>query len=184
MMIKMEETPNPDTLKFIPNDPVTDGEIEEFKDRKDTARSPLAKRLFDIPGVGSVFLAPDFISVTKTDEGDWRQLSTHIIDSIRDHYLSGLPVLNPSKETGQTDNSDDDELIIQIKALLEERVRPAVAADGGDINFVSFEEGIVYLQMRGACSGCPSATVTLKSGIENMLKHFIPEIIAVEAVPE
>jgi len=188
MFIQTEVTPNPGTLKFVPPEPVMEGRaVTEFKDEAASEISPLAKRLFGIRGVESVFLAPDFIAVTKDDEGSWDQLSTLVVDAIRDHYLSGLPVINtpdPVSETPEGDQAEDDEIVIQIKELLEERVRPAVAADGGDITFVSFEDGVVYLELRGACSGCPSSIVTLKTGIENMLKHFIPEVIAVEAVPE
>lgn len=187
MFIQTEATPNPETLKFVPPEPVMAGDaVTEFKDEAASEISPLAKRLFGIRGVESVFLAPDFIAVTKDGEGNWDQLSTLVVDAIRDHYLSGLPVMNdPVAETsGEKETEEGDEVVIQIKELLEERVRPAVAADGGDITFVGFEDGIVYLELRGACSGCPSASITLKTGIENMLKHFIPEVIAVEAVPE
>jgi len=190
MFIQTEVTPNPETLKFVPPEPVmANGAVKEFKDEAASEESPLAKRLFGIQGVESVFLAPGFIAVTKDNESAWEQLSSFIVDAIRDHYLSGLSVMNDAvPETSESDhaedNEEDDEIVSQIKEILEERVRPAVAADGGDITFVGFEDGIVYLELRGACSGCPSAAITLKSGIENMLKHFIPEVTGVEAVPE
>ena len=182
MFIQTEDTPNPETLKFIPGDAVLKMGTRDFADKDASNISPLAARLFQVGGVMRVFLSTDFISVTKETSSDWNELKPAILAGIMEHYSSGNPVLNPEEEKETlTINSEDTETIKQIKDLLETRVRPAVAMDGGDISFCSFEEGVVTLQMKGACAGCPSSTATLKMGIENMLRHYIPEVREVRA---
>lgn len=178
MFIQTEQTPNPATIKFIPGQTVMLKGCAEFRNPDEAARSLLAARLFRIEGVTSVFLASDFISVTRGRESDWSFLKPHVLAAIMEHYLSGLPVIED--EEHQEDRGLESEIVIQIRELLDTRVRPAVARDGGDIDFVKFEDGIVWLRMKGACAGCPSSTATLKLGIENMLKHYVPEIRAVE----
>ena len=182
MFIQTETTPNPATLKFIPGRAVMPEGTAQFADAEAAKRSPLAERLFGVPGVTAVFLGHDFISVTKDDAQDWFQLKPSILGSIMEHYTSGRPVvLAPAGESALAGEGDS-ETVAAIKELIETRVRPAVAQDGGDIVFEHFEDGIVYLQMHGACSGCPSSTATLKSGIENMLRHYIPEVVEVRAL--
>jgi Fe-S cluster biogenesis protein NfuA len=192
MFIQTEETPNPATLKFIP-----DGHIilkngtAEFKNQKQAeSKSPLALQLFAITGVEAVFFGHDFITITKSGNAVWKYLTSEIQAVIMDFFLTGK---NPmfenqenanAKEASDTSSEGDSEIVKQIKELIEIKVRPAVAMDGGDIIFHSFENGIVYLMLKGSCSGCPSSTVTLKSGIENMLKHYIPEVEAVEQISE
>lgn len=182
MFIKTEETPNPETLKFLPGQAVMSKGTAEFKSEDDAIKSPLAKRLLQINGVKSVFFAADFIAVTKDEDLVWDLLTPHVMNGLMEHFTSGLPVVE--EVSTLTEDEDDNEIVKQIKEILAERVRPAVAMDGGDIEFHSFEEGVVYLRMKGACSGCPSSTMTLKAGVENLLKHFIPEVTAVEAVTE
>lgn len=175
MFIQTEDTPNPLTLKFIPGVAVLPGDTAEFASVESAGTSPLAKRIFAIDGVVSIFLSGDFIAVTKDDASDWFALKPSVLAGIMEHFASGLPVM----ETPQSYNEDsieENETVQQIKHLLDTRVRPAVAMDGGDITFHSFDDGIVMLQMRGACQGCPSSTATLKMGIENMLRHYIPEV--------
>jgi Fe-S cluster biogenesis protein NfuA len=184
MFIQTEVTPNPATLKFLPGQDVLGQDVlgqgsAEFTDASKTDNSPLAKLLFAIDGVSSVFFGADFITITKTEVSDWTMIKASVLAAIMDHYSSGQPVLINTQILG--DSPDQDPLITKIKELLDTRVRPSVAQDGGDITFDRFEDGIVYLQMKGSCSGCPSSTATLKHGIENMLKYYIPEIIAVEA---
>ena len=182
MFIQTEDTPNPDTLKFIPGTAILNKGTSDFPNLESANASPLALRLFEINGVSRVFLATDFISVTKQTELDWNHLKPSILTGIMDHFSSGLPVINQSDEINlENNNAEDSETIKQIKDLLETRVRPAVAMDGGDISFCSFESGVVTLQMKGACAGCPSSTATLKMGIENMLRHYIPEVTEVRA---
>ena len=182
MFIQTEDTPNPETLKFMPGENVLQKGTEDFSNLEAAKRSPLASRLFEVDGVSRVFLGSDFISVTKNVDVDWNTLKPSILTSIMEHYASGFPILNDiQKKDSEDNNIEDTETIKQIKDLLETRVRPAVAMDGGDITFCSFEDGIVTLQMKGACAGCPSSTATLKMGIENMLRHYIPEVIEVKA---
>ena len=182
MFIQTEDTPNPDTLKFMPGTIILNKGTADFSNSGSANDSPLASRLFTIEGVSRVFLASDFISVTKQSELDWNVLKPSILTGIMEHFSSGLPVLNKNEEDDtEYSNSEDSETIKQIKDLLETRVRPAVAMDGGDISFCSFESGVVTLQMKGACAGCPSSTATLKMGIENMLRHYIPEVTEVKA---
>lgn len=185
MFIQTEDTPNPETLKFLPGLTVVDQGTYNFKSRDEASHSPLARRLFTVDGVKAVFLAQDFISVTKEEETEWPTLKTIILTEIMDHFTSGLPVIDESKaKNDKSAGQEDNELTLQIKELLDTRVRPAVAMDGGDIIFHSFKEGVVFLEMHGACSGCPSSTVTLKSGIENMLRYYVPEVEEVRAVDE
>ena len=182
MFIQTEDTPNPETLKFIPGSIILKTGTADFSSKEHTSSSPLASRLFDIDGVSRVFLATDFISVTKDPQLDWNNLKPLILTGIMEHYSSGLPAINGTEDKQlDTNNDEDSETIKQIKDLLETRVRPAVAMDGGDITFCSFESGVVTLQMKGACAGCPSSTATLKMGIENMLRHYIPEVTEVRA---
>ena len=178
MFIQTEDTPNPATLKFIPGVDVLPGNSAEFNSSDEAKTSPLASRLLRIDGVESVFLSGDFVSITKADQMEWFALKPSVLAGIMEHFASGLPVMDAAQDS-DADNSDDDEVVQQIKHLLDTRVRPAVAMDGGDITFHSFDEGVVTLQMRGACQGCPSSTATLKMGIENMLRHYIPEVVEV-----
>jgi Fe-S cluster biogenesis protein NfuA len=183
MFIQTEQTPNPATLKFLPGRVVMASGTADFPDPTSAGRSPLAERLFALPGVTGVFLGADFITVSKHDDGDWYQLKPAILALIMEHFTAGRPVLSATAEAAEAAvDEEDDEVVAQIKELLETRVRPAVAQDGGDIIFHDFEDGIVYLQMQGSCSGCPSSTATLKAGIENMLRHYIPEVMEVRAV--
>jgi Fe-S cluster biogenesis protein NfuA len=184
MFIQTESTPNPATLKFLPGREVMgEGRVADFASREAAARSPLARALFETPEVGRVFFGADFISVTKS-EGDWATLKPAILGAIMEHFTRGLPLIEAGAEETEASGSEDSEIVAQIKDLIETRVRPAVAQDGGDIVFRGFDEasGVVFLHMRGSCAGCPSSTMTLKNGIENMLRHYVPEVSAVEAV--
>ena len=181
MFIQTEDTPNPDTLKFMPGDSVLKTGSADFTSAESSLSSPLASRIFEIDGVSRVFLSSDFISVTKESDLEWNDLKPSILAGIMEHFSSGLPALNIEEETTENNYAEDTEIVKQIKDLLETRVRPAVAMDGGDISFCSFEAGVVTLQMKGACAGCPSSTATLKMGIENMLRHYIPEVTEVKA---
>ena len=182
MFIQTEDTPNPETLKFIPGNIILKTGTADFSSKEVASDSPLASRLFEIDGVSRVFLATDFISVTKDPQLDWNNLKPSILTGIMEHYSTGLPAINETEDkNSESNNIEDSETIKQIKDLLETRVRPAVAMDGGDITFCSFESGVVTLQMKGACAGCPSSTATLKMGIENMLRHYIPEVTEVRA---
>jgi Fe-S cluster biogenesis protein NfuA len=186
MFIQTEATPNPATLKFIPGRPVLDSGSMEFANREAAARSPLAERLFAVPGVTSVFYGSDFITVTKNDS-DWQHLKPAILGAIMEHYMSGVPLLadgtaasdDAQDEEDEFYREEDAETVEMIKDLIETRVRPAVANDGGDITFRGFKDGIVYLNMKGACSGCPSSTATLQHGIQNLLRHFVPDVVEV-----
>jgi Fe-S cluster biogenesis protein NfuA len=184
MFIQTETTPNPATLKFIPGRAVmTDGTAQFVSADAADGKSPLAQRLFGVQGVTGVFLGGDFISVTKDGALDWFQLKPSILAAIMEHYTSGRPVMLTQAAPSSAEAAEiDSETVAAIKELIETRVRPAVAQDGGDIIFEHFEDGVVYLQMHGACSGCPSSTATLKAGIENMLRHYIPEVVEVRAL--
>lgn len=183
MFIQTEATPNPATLKFIPGRTVLDSGTLEFSSAESAARSPLAERLFAVAGVTGVFYGSDFVTVTKAD-GDWQHLKPAILGAIMEHYMSGAPLLADgaassdaeSDEEGEFFNEEDAETVEQIKDLIETRVRPAVANDGGDITFRGFKDGIVYLNMKGSCAGCPSSTATLQHGIQNLLRHFVPDV--------
>ncbi len=183
MFIQTEQTPNPATLKFLPGETVLESGTADFTDRDEAGvRSPLAENLFGVEGVAAVFFGRDFITITKLADEDWYVMKPAILGVIMEHFTAGKPVMNdtaPALESGSED--DDDEIVTQIKELLDTRVRPAVAMDGGDIVFHGFEDGVVFLAMRGACAGCPSSTATLKMGIENMLRHYIPEVVEVRA---
>lgn len=185
MFIQTEPTPNPATLKFIPGRPVLENGTLDMRTREAAVKSPLAQALFEIPHVGGVFFGNDFISVTKTD-GDWQQIKPAVLGAIMEHYMSGAPLVPSEAEAeGASDeffDAKDEETVTLIKDLLETRVRPAVAGDGGDITFKGYKEGVVYLHMQGACSGCPSSTATLKHGIQNLLRHFVPEVTEVRPV--
>jgi Fe-S cluster biogenesis protein NfuA len=176
MFIQTEETPNPATLKFIPGTEVLGQGSVELASAEAAERSALGRRLFGVDGVVSVFLGGDFIAVTKAEAAEWFALKPSVLAAIMEHYASGLPVLDTPASPEAEAGGDEDDTVQQIKHLLDTRVRPAVAMDGGDIVFHSFEDGVVTLEMRGACSGCPSSTATLKMGIENMLRHYIPEV--------
>jgi Fe-S cluster biogenesis protein NfuA len=184
MFIQTEQTPNPATLKFLPGCAVMSSGTANFTDRRAAARSPLAERLFDLPEIAGVFLGADFITVTKEGDSDWHQLKPAVLAAIMEHFTAGRPVIAAGAEepSAAGEGEDEDEVVSQIKELLETRVRPAVAMDGGDIVFHDFEDGVVYLHMQGSCSGCPSSTATLKAGIENMLRHYIPEVVEVRAI--
>ena len=185
MFIQTEATPNPATLKFLPGRAVLDNGTLDLREREQAAQSPLAERLFNIAGVSGVFFGSDFITVTKTD-GEWQQLKPMILGAIMEHFMSGEPLLT-SGAAEQTDGDEfydaaDAETVATIKDLIETRVRPAVANDGGDITFRGFKDGVVYLNMKGACSGCPSSTATLQHGIQNLLRHFIPDVTEVRPI--
>ena len=183
MFIQTEATPNPATVKFLPGKAVSPRGVFDFKGADEASQSPLAQRLFTLQGVSGVFLGSDFVSVSKAEDTDWSMLKPMILAALMEHFSTGQPVvLEGAGDDSGAVQDDDDPIVVQIKQLIEERVRPAVMMDGGDIVFDSFEDGVVYLQMRGACAGCPSSTMTLKSGIENMLKHFVPEVKEVRPV--
>jgi len=191
MFIQTEATPNPATLKFLPGKEVLLEGTADFRDA-DSARaeSPLAGRLFDIAGVKGVFFGFDFITVTKDDGPEWQHLKPAILGAIMEHFMTGQPVMAAGTQAARDDadageefyDKDDTEIVITIKELLDTRVRPAVAQDGGDITFRGYQDGTVFLHMKGACAGCPSSTATLKHGIQNLLKHFVPEVQHVEQV--
>jgi len=188
MFIQTEATPNPNTLKFLPGREVMASGTAFFTSAKEAAPSPLAAALFKIEGVAAVFLGADFITVSRAEGVEWETLKAPLLSAVMDHFVTGKPVIGDvemwRKGDAEKENSasGDPALVAQIKELIETRVRPAVAQDGGDIIFRGFEDGIVKLELHGACSGCPSSTMTLKNGIENMLKHYVPEVVAVEAV--
>jgi Fe-S cluster biogenesis protein NfuA len=185
MFIQTEATPNPATLKFLPGRAVLETGTLDLRDPADAAKSPLAERLFGIKGVNGVFFGSDFITVSKSD-GEWPQLKPAILGAIMEHFMSGAPLLKEGAADGAADDeffdAADEEVVTTIKDLIETRVRPAVANDGGDITFKGFKEGIVYLHMKGACSGCPSSTATLRHGIQNLLRHYVPEVVEVRPV--
>ena len=182
MFIQTEATPNPATLKFLPGRPVLPDGVLDIPDPAEAAKSPLAERLFAVPGVTGVFLGSDFITVTKPD-GDWQHVKPAIFGAIMEHFMSGAPITNGDAQASDVADeffdSKDAETVATIKELIETRVRPAVANDGGDITFRGFKDGIVFLHMKGSCSGCPSSTATLKHGIQNLLRHFVPDVVEV-----
>jgi Fe-S cluster biogenesis protein NfuA len=184
MFIQTEPTPNPATLKFLPGRAVMEQGTANFPDAASAVRSPLAERLFTVPGVTGVFLGTDFVTVSKDDGAEWSQLKPAVLGIIMEHFTAGHSVLLDSTAAAgePTDEDEDNEIVSQIKELIDTRVRPAVAQDGGDIIFHAFADGVVYLHMQGSCSGCPSSTATLKAGIENMLRHYVPEVQEVRAV--
>jgi len=183
MFIQTELTPNPKTVKFIPGEEVSPQKNVTYKDILEAENSPLAKKLFLIDGIDSVFLGSDFISITKTDNFEWQVLKPLILSQIMQHYMSNEKVIDEIKETAQVEvNAEDKDIVTQIEEILETRVRPSVADHGGDIVFHGYSDGVVELGLRGSCSGCPSSMATLKTGVENMLKHYIPEITEVREV--
>lgn len=185
MFIQTEATPNPLTLKFLPGVDVMGSGTMFFTSKDDASISPLASELLGIDGVTAIFFGADFITVTKDEASHWEALKPILLTAIMDHFVAGKPVmLKPGGEAASSAHEDDSDIVKQIKELIDTRVRPAVAQDGGDIVYRGFDNGIVLLELHGACSGCPSSTVTLKNGIENMLKHYVPEVVAVEAVNE
>ena len=186
MFIQTEATPNPATLKFLPGRQVMPEGTLDMTTAEEAAQSPLAARLFGIEGVSGVFFGYDFVTVTRS-KGEWQHLKPAILGAIMEHFMSGAPLLAAgvapvTQEEGEFFEPEDAKTVETIKTLLETRIRPAVAGDGGDIAFKGFRDGIVYLAMKGACAGCPSSTMTLKNGIENMLRHYIPEVVEVRAV--
>jgi Fe-S cluster biogenesis protein NfuA len=184
MFIQTEATPNPATLKFLPGRAVLDTGTLDMPTKEAAAQSPLAEKLFGLPNVSGVFFGSDFISITKND-GDWQQIKPAILGAIMEHYMSGAPLVATGSDAAADDeffDEKDSETVATIKDLIETRVRPAVAGDGGDITFKGYKEGVVFLQMKGACSGCPSSTATLQHGIQNLLKHFVPEVTEIRPV--
>ncbi|MEZ5796093.1 MAG: NifU family protein [Paracoccaceae bacterium] len=184
MFIQTESTPNPATLKFLPGQTVLEMGTADFPDAEAAARSPLARRIFASGGVTGVFFGTDFVTVTKAEDVDWQHIKPAILGAIMEHYQSGAPVIEGEQSGGghAEHSGEDADIVRQIKELLDTRVRPAVAQDGGDITFHGFDRGVVYLHMQGACAGCPSSTLTLKMGIENLLRHYIPEVTEVRPV--
>lgn len=181
MFIQTETTPNPTTLKFLPGRSVLSTGTLDMPDKESAAQSALAERLFGIPGVSGVFFGSDFITVSK-NAGEWPQLKPAILGAIMEHFMSGAPILKAETAEARQDefyDAADAETVATIKELIETRVRPAVANDGGDITFRGYKDGIVYLDMKGSCSGCPSSTATLKHGIQNLLRHFVPDVVEV-----
>lgn len=184
MFIQTESTPNPATLKFLPGQTVMETGTADFPSAEGSESSPLAQRIFAVDGVNAVFLGRDFVTITKADSSEWDHIKPSLLGAIMEHFQSGQPVMVGDSEVEHQSNhsGEDAEIVGQIKELLDTRVRPAVAQDGGDITFHGFERGVVYLQMKGACAGCPSSTMTLKMGIENLLRHYIPEVTEVRPV--
>ena len=185
MFIQTESTPNPATLKFLPGQSVMDMGTADFPSADGASASPLAERIFAVEGTAGVFLGSDFVTVTKTDTVDWDHIKPALLGAIMEHFQSGAPVLSDGQTASVAEgdyHAADESIVVQIKELLDTRVRPAVAQDGGDITFHGFDRGIVYLHMKGACAGCPSSTLTLKMGIENLLRHYIPEVVEVRPV--
>jgi len=183
MFIQTEHTPNPATLKFLPGQPVMPSGTANFPVAADAQNSPLAVSLFGVEGIAGVFLGSDFITVTKSDDKDWEIMKPQILGVIMEHFQSGKPVIEgEAKDAAPSDTEAEGGIGQRIKELIDTRVRPAVAQDGGDIIYKGFEDGVVFLHMQGACAGCPSSTATLKHGIENMLRHYIPEVTEVRAI--
>ncbi len=182
MFIQTEDTPNPLTMKFLPGRTVMDSGTANFPDSDSADASPLARRLFDVAGVTGVFLGRDFISVTRSPENDWQMMKPVLLGVIMEHFVTGAPVMSTPVMAAPVSDEADSGVVAQIKELLDTRVRPAVAQDGGDIVFHSYRNGVVSLAMQGACHGCPSSTMTLKIGIENLLKHYIPDVVEVRPV--
>ena len=182
MFIQTESTPNPATLKFLPGQAVLDLGTADFPSADTAGKSPLATRIFAVNGVTGVFLGTDFVTVTKAEAVDWQHIKPAILGAIMEHYQSGAAVMEGEQAAHKVHEGEDGAIVKQIMELLDTRVRPAVAQDGGDITFHGFDRGVVYLNMKGACAGCPSSTLTLKMGIENLLRHYIPEVLEVRPV--
>jgi len=189
MFIQTEATPNPASMKFLPGRTVLESGTLDIRDAESATKSPLAEKLFAIPNIAGVFFGQDFIAVTKS-EGDWNHLKPAILGAVMEHYLSGEPLVRAGTDLASSADGSADEffdekdapMVATIKELIETRVRPAVASDGGDITFKGYRDGVVFLNMRGACAGCPSSTATLKNGIENLLRHFVPDVTEVRPV--
>jgi Fe-S cluster biogenesis protein NfuA len=181
MFIQTESTPNPATLKFLPGQAVLENGTADFSTKEASESSPLAQKIFEVDGISGVFFGNDFITVTKVEALEWDHIKPEILAAIMDHYQSGNPIMadDSGSITHAAHDGPDEDIVRQIKELLDTRVRPAVAQDGGDITFHGFDSGVVYLHMTGACAGCPSSTMTLKMGIENLLRHYIPEVTEV-----
>ncbi|WP_293577283.1 NifU family protein [Phaeobacter sp.] len=186
MFIQTESTPNPATLKFLPGQTVLEMGTADFPSAESAGSSPLAERIFAVSGVTGVFFGNDFVTVTKADAVEWDHIKPAILGAVMEHFQSGKPVMldgSAAQSSGHAEHTGEDgQIVDQIKELLDSRVRPAVAQDGGDITFHGFDRGVVYLHMQGACAGCPSSTLTLKMGIENLLRHYIPEVTEVRPV--
>ncbi|HEX5325317.1 MAG TPA: NifU family protein [Acetobacteraceae bacterium] len=185
MFIETEGTPNPATLKFLPGRDVMGAGTADFAGAETAVRSPLATAIFALPGVARVFLGSDFVTVTKTDMISWQALKPQVLGAIMEHFVAGRPMLEGDDDVDDLATDvlpEDEEIVAQIRELLDTRIRPAVAGDGGDIVFRGYRDGVVKLHMQGSCSGCPSSSATLKHGIENMLRHYVPEVVAVEQV--
>ncbi|MBD7942208.1 NifU family protein [Brevundimonas guildfordensis] len=190
MFIQTEATPNPNALKFLPGRDVAGEQALEYRTIDEAAASPLAEALFELEGVEGVFFGADYVSVTRAADGpDWTAMKAPILSVVMDHFVSGAPLVRAGAETGrdgaaQDDGAPDSEIVAEIKGLLDTRIRPAVAQDGGDILFDHFDEatGVLRLRMRGACAGCPSSSATLKAGVEQMMRHYVPEVTSVEQV--
>ncbi len=185
MFIQTESTPNPATLKFLPGQEVLGAGTADFQSAAAAEKSPLASRIFAVEGVVGVFFGHDFVTVTKAENVEWDHIKPAILGAVMEHYQSGQPVMaeDAVQASGHAEHSGEDaDVVNQIKELLDSRVRPAVAQDGGDITFHGFDRGVVYLHMQGACANCPSSTLTLKMGIENLLRHYIPEVVEVRPV--
>ena len=182
MFIQTEQTPNPSSLKFLPGQQVMATGTADFPNREAAANAPLAERLFAIDGVVGVFLGSDFVTISKRDDTEWYLLKPTILGALMEHFASGQPAVLGESGSPAEEPGDQDEVVQQIRELLDTRVRPAVAQDGGDITFEGFDNGVVFLRMQGACSGCPSSTMTLKAGVENLLRHYVPEVVEVRAV--
>jgi Fe-S cluster biogenesis protein NfuA len=181
MFIQTEETPNPATMKFLPGRDVMVGTLD-VANAEAASQSPLAQELFKIEGVRSVFLGKDFITVTKADSKSWSVMKPPVLTAIMEHFTSDKPIINSTAEATASDMGEVDPIIAKIRDLLDHKIRPAVAQDGGDITFHSFEDGVVYLNLKGSCAGCPSSSMTLKAGVENMLRHYVPEVREVKQI--
>ncbi len=185
MFIQTEATPNPLTIKFIPGEIVLDRGVADFPSAESASgKSPLAERLFKIDGVKGVFFGHDFVSITKNEAKEWLVLKPLVLGALFEHFTTGQKVLADAPVGKDAPSEEDSDVVKQIKEILETRVRPAVARDGGDISFEDFDKGILFLRMQGACAGCPSSVVTLKMGIENMMHHYVPEVLEVRAVQD
>jgi Fe-S cluster biogenesis protein NfuA len=182
MFIQTEETPNPATMKFLPGRDVMGQGTLDILSASEAAQSPLAEVLFGIEGVKSIFLGKDFITVTKDDSRNWALLKPPILTTIMEHFTANKPVLKRQQARDESVGGDENPIITKIRELLDHKIRPAVAQDGGDITFQSYEDGIVYLNLKGSCAGCPSSSMTLKAGVENMLRHYVPEVREVRQV--
>jgi len=185
MFIQTEATPNPNALKFLPGRDVAGDQTLEYRTIDEAAASPLAEALFELEGVEGVFFGADYVSVTRAADGpDWTAMKAPILSVVMDHFVSGAPLVRAGAQTAQDDAAPDSEIVAEIKGLLDTRIRPAVAQDGGDILFDHFDEatGVLRLRMRGACAGCPSSSATLKAGVEQMMRHYVPEVTSVEQV--